>query len=65
MNMELFKYCKSEHMASMMDRGSARLGTLFDWRKSEKYGELVSDTSEGHTTLTGNLIFFDTTFVNK
>jgi asparagine synthetase A len=63
--MELFKYCKAEHADSMLTYGSARIGTLYDWRHSGKYGEWVSDTSEGHTVLTGNLIFYDPTHIHS
>lgn len=52
-------------MLSMLTHGSARIGTLFDWRKTSEYGELISDSNEAHTMLTGNLGFYDTTFINS
>ena len=63
--MELFKYCRKPHMEAMLASGAARIGTLFDWRRSSAYGELIADESEGHTTLTGNLIFYDTTHLQS
>lgn len=62
--MELFKYCKLEHMHGMLRHGSTRVGTLFDWRRSDCYGELVSDMNEGYTPCTGNIIFYDATHTN-
>lgn len=40
--MELFKYCSHEHWLAMKNSGSARIGLLFDYRETDKYGELTS-----------------------
>lgn len=63
--MELYKYCRKEHMDSMLAHGGVRIGTLFDWRKAHKYGELVGDEHEGYTPLGGNVIFYDWRFVSS
>lgn len=63
--MELFKYCKSSHMESILENGSAKIGTFFDWRRTDAYGDLVTDPREGHTNLTGNLIFYDPTHISE
>lgn len=62
--MELFKYCKLSHMKSMLENGCTKVGTLFDWRRADTYGDFVTDSSEGHTNLTGNLIFYDVTHIH-
>jgi len=62
--MELYKYCKREHMDLLLNKGSLRLGTLFDWRKRNQYGEMVFDESDGYTKITGNIVFYDHSFVS-
>jgi hypothetical protein len=62
--MELYKYCKTEHMNALMDSNTLRLGTVFDWRVSGKYGEMVMDSNEGTITLhSGNVVSYDWRFV--
>src|SRR5260221_12552061 len=58
-NMQLYKYCKKIHMDAMLKNGSARIGSLFDWRQQGKYGEMTQDESEGITKSSGNIIFYD------
>ena len=53
--MELFKYCRSEHQVQMLNFGSVRVGTLEDYRRTDKYGELVSDEFEGSKRLDGTI----------
>jgi hypothetical protein len=62
--MELYKYCKKEHMEAMLERGAARIGTVYGWRQiHQEYGELVVDESEGFTEVGGNVVFWDHRFV--
>lgn len=63
-NLQVFKFCKSKDMKSLVERGSVRIGTLFDWRKQEKYGEMAADQSEGITQTPFNIIFYDHRFIN-
>lgn len=49
----------------MLKHGSVRIGTLFDWRKAKKYGELAGDEEEGYTRIGGNAIFYDWRFVGS
>lgn len=53
--MELFKFCRHEHFLSMKNSGSVRIGALSDFRKTDKYGELVSDDFEGSKKLAGTI----------
>lgn len=46
-------------MQAFFRDGSVRIGTLYDWRKSNRYGEMVCDGSEGILAYDGNLIFYD------
>lgn len=61
--MELYKYCKTEHLEKLLSSGGLRLGTLFDWRKNEKHGELVYDECEGYIQLKGDIVFYDYRFI--
>jgi hypothetical protein len=57
---QLFKYCRREHMEAMLSRGAARIGTLYGWRQSARYGEMTADEAEGILgNPSGNLIFWD------
>jgi len=53
--MELFKYCRGEHWKLMQSIGSVRIGSLRDFQRTDKYGELTSDTSEGSKRLAGTI----------
>ncbi len=53
--MELFKYCKLQHMQSMQERGAVRIGGLYNYRKTEEYGEMVADVDEGKKTMSGTV----------
>jgi hypothetical protein len=61
---ELYKYCKSEHMEALFDKGSLRIGHLFGWRSSKQSGEMVKDTEDGRIALTGNVVFYDPGNIN-
>lgn len=61
--MEVFKYCTKQNMDSMLLHGQIRIGTLFDWRRSHQYGELVGDQDEGYTRIGGNVLWYDHRFV--
>lgn len=53
--MELFKYCKSEHRDMLLSSGCIRVGTLEDYRRTDKYGEMVSDQDEGKRIIGGSI----------
>lgn len=53
--MELFKFCRHEHLLSMKNSGSVRIGTLSDYRKTDKHGELISDEFEGSKRMSGSI----------
>lgn len=50
-----YKYCKSIHWRSMEQRGCLRVGTLYDYRRADKFGELVTDSMEGTKVLSGSV----------
>jgi len=43
----LFKYLRSEHVDSMLGRGTIRLGTLHEYRDIESHGAEIGDLDEG------------------
>jgi hypothetical protein len=45
--MRFFKHMKKRHLEPMMDAGAIRLGTLYDYRRVEHYGEGIGDADEG------------------
>ena len=47
----LFKYCRREHMESMLDHGSVKLGSLSEYRAHE--GQMVGDPREGTKVIAG------------
>ena len=51
--MELFKYCKRAHVPIVHSKGAVLIGTLFDFRKTDKYGELIADQHEGSKAISG------------
>lgn len=51
--MELYKYCKREHVPLKGTSGLLRIGTLYDYKKTDKYGEFVSDMHEGSKLISG------------
>jgi hypothetical protein len=55
LSMELFKYTRREFELATLERGSIRLGTLFDYRKAEDHGAQVGDAREGKVTLGGTI----------
>jgi hypothetical protein len=52
---ELYKYCRQTHLHKLEVRGELRVGTLFDYRRTDKYGELTSDETEGTKKLGGSI----------
>lgn len=62
---ELYKYCKSEHMRALLDADTLMIGTVFGWRQIGNYGEMVMDSSDGRIRLPkSNLIFYDYRFIS-
>ena len=53
--MEIFKYTRQKYKQAALERGSIRLGTLFDYRKTESHGIQIGDEREGRITLEGTL----------
>jgi hypothetical protein len=45
--MQLYKYCRGEHFRALKERGVVRIGTLADFRRTDRYGELTGDALEG------------------
>ena len=54
--MELYKYCKRAHVPLNGTGGALRIGTLYDYRKTDKYGELTSDVHEGRKQTSGTAL---------
>lgn len=53
--MELYKYSTSEHVNKLLRHGSVRIGTLYDFRDAEKYGNQIGDAAEGRIPMAGTL----------
>lgn len=47
----LYKYVRTEHISSVVDKGIFKIGNLYDFRNMEFYGPEVGDASEGHKTI--------------
>ncbi|MEZ8470771.1 hypothetical protein AB6D20_007280 [Vibrio splendidus] len=43
----LYKYMKKEHAKLLLEQGSLRIGTLYEFRDEEKHGKEVGDNKEG------------------
>ncbi|MBW2569099.1 MAG: hypothetical protein JRE23_07670 [Deltaproteobacteria bacterium] len=43
----LFKFLKNDHTQTLLNYGQIRVGTLFEFRDSEKYSGLIYDNGEG------------------
>lgn len=43
----LYKYLKKEHAELLFDAGGIRIGTLYSFRKNEKFGDEIGDRGEG------------------
>jgi hypothetical protein len=64
--MELYKYCRAEHMRQMLGSETLRIGTVFDWRRINRYGQMVMDTDDGRIHLPkSNLIIYDYRFLSS
>lgn len=48
--MVLYKYLKSEYARNLINGGIVRLGTLYEFRQGEVYGEAIGDRDEGKTS---------------
>ena len=48
--MKLYKYLPKEFAVAMTETGTIKIGTLFNYRKEEKFGCKVGDESEGKIT---------------
>ena len=53
--MKLYKFTKKEHVKSLFDSGSIRIGTLHDYNNEEKHGPMIGDSNDGVKTLEGAL----------
>ena len=42
----LYKYLKKEHSEKLLRFGQFRIGTLFEYKNTEKYGEVIGDKQE-------------------
>jgi hypothetical protein len=47
----LFKYMQKEHAKGLLYMGVVRIGTLYDYRKIEKYNAAIGDMGEGVKTI--------------
>lgn len=45
--MVLFKYLQRKHLEGFLSKGSIRIGTLYDYRRIERYGSVIGDDYEG------------------
>ena len=52
----LFKFLKNDHAKALLNCGQVRIGTLFEFRESEKYSGLIYDNGEGQKQIS---IYFD------
>lgn len=43
----LYKFLKKEHADSLFNKGELKIGTLYDFRDQEKYGDARGDEGEG------------------
>ncbi|HCG8492895.1 hypothetical protein HJ097_14955 [Vibrio parahaemolyticus] len=43
----LYKYMKKEHAKLLVEQGSLRIGTLYEFRDEEKHGKEIGDFQEG------------------
>lgn len=50
-NMPLYKYMPQKYLNAFLEKGSLKIGTLFEYRKNEIYGDVIGDKEEGvHVT---------------
>jgi hypothetical protein len=43
----LYKYMKKKHAKLLLEQGSLRVGTLYEFRNEEKHGQEIGDNKEG------------------
>jgi hypothetical protein len=46
--MRIFKYMQQEHLDGFFQNGCLKIGTLYDYRKEEEYGEVTGDRDEAY-----------------
>ena len=47
MQQPLYKYLPKSYLEAFLTRGSLKIGTLNDYRKTEAYGDVIEDKDEG------------------
>lgn len=47
MQQPLYKYILKQYLQAFLSRGSLKIGTLHDYRKTESYGDVIGDKNEG------------------
>lgn len=47
MQRPLYKYLSKKYLEAFLRRGSLKIGTLYEYRKTEQYGEVIGDKDEG------------------
>ncbi len=48
---KLYKYGKRVHIERTAQYGEIRIGTLFDYRREERFGTAIGDSQEGYTEI--------------
>lgn len=43
----LYKYLPKKYLEAFVSRGSLKIGTLYEYRKTEQYGNVIGDKNEG------------------
>src|SRR6267142_4217983 len=65
MHMDLFKFCKYEHLRAVLDTDTLRIGTVFDWRRNGTHGEMVYDSEDVRISLpASNFVIYDWRFID-
>jgi hypothetical protein len=47
MQQPLYKYLSKKYLEAFLQRGSLKIGTLYEYRKTEEYGNVIGDKDEG------------------
>lgn len=48
--MHLYKYIESKYLEGFIKHGTLRMGTLYDFRKTEAYNQAIGDANEGKSS---------------
>lgn len=48
--MILYKYMRREHASLLLEKGTIRIGTLYEYRNTEEHGSVIGDPEEGIKT---------------